>query len=359
MTPTPLYRKRAHPKRSAGFGLIEVMVALVIGMFGVVVMMQVLSLSEEQKRTTTGAGDAMNEGVLALYALQSDIRMAGYGVSDLKLMGCGLTLRTGVALTSVAPVVINSASITGQDANTDTLIVFYGNSNGSPQGDKVSGTGNAVQTPSTFAAGDWVIDALATRATPCNLTLDKVSGLTPAVSPTSLTLTSAAALPVGDTVFNLGQTYRAVGYAIRSGNLTMCDYTDATKNCTTAGAWASIANNIVSLRAQYGQDTAAGAMDGIVDVYNSTNATPTTACSWARISALRLVLVARSAQFEKTVVTTTAPTWEGSAADNPTGSTASPIDLSSTTGWQNYRYKVFQTVVPLRNISWMGVVSGC
>ncbi len=351
--------KRFSRKRSAGFGLIEVMVALVIGMFGVVVMMQVLALSEEQKRTTTGSGDAMNEGVLALYSLQTDIRMSGYGVTDLKLLGCGLTLRAGVTLTNLAPVVINSASITGQDANTDTLLLFYGNGNGSPQGDVVAATGNAVQTPASFAVGDRVIDAPATRATPCNLTLDQVSALTPAVSPTTVTLASAAALPIGDTVFNLGQTYRAVGYAIRSGNLTMCDYTDATRDCTTAGAWVSIANNIVSLRAQYGQDTAVGAMDGVVDVYTSTNATPTTACSWARTSAVRLSLVARSAQFEKTAVTSLAPIWEGTTAGNPTGSTASPIVLSGNATWQNYRYKVFQTVVPLRNVSWMGVASGC
>jgi type IV pilus assembly protein PilW len=67
--------------------------------------------------------------------------------------------------------------------------------------------------------------------------------------------------------------------------------------------------------------------------------------------AARLVVVARSAQLEKDNVTTVAPTWAG------TGTT--PINLSNDANWQRYRYKVFETVAPLRNMAWMGVQAGC
>jgi type IV pilus assembly protein PilW len=314
----------------------------------------VFSMSEQNKRITTSGGDAMNEGVVALYALQRDIRMGGYGIADTKVLGCNLLLRTGVTLPAMAPVTINHASITGQDANTDTLLVVYGNSNGSPQGDSITAAGNVVQTPAAFAANDWVIEAPPTHGATCNLALDQVASVAG-----SVTLKSAAAMSSGNTLFNLGQTLKVMAYAIRSGNLTMCDYSandcGNAANNNTAAIWVPIANNIVSLRAQYGRDTTTPSMDGIVDVYDQT--TPTTACGSARASAVRLVLVARSAQPAASA-TLLAPVWDGTFLPNGTTPDA-PIVLSGNATWQNYRYKVFQTVVPVRNVAWMGVVSGC
>ena len=76
-----------------------------------------------------------------------------------------------------------------------------------------------------------------------------------------------------------------------------------------------------------------------------------------RIYAVRLAIVARSAVKEKadssgTCVTTTTtsvnmPSWSGGTIDvskNPDG-TANP-------DWQCYRYKTFETVIPLRNLIW-------
>ena len=44
--------------RMQGFSLVELMVGLVVGMIGVVIMMQIFSVSEGYKRTTTGGDDA-------------------------------------------------------------------------------------------------------------------------------------------------------------------------------------------------------------------------------------------------------------------------------------------------------------
>lgn len=362
-----LHRIHLNRKHSSGMGLVEVMVALVIGMFGVLVMMQLLSVTEEQKRTTTSGNDAMNEGVLGLYTMQTDLRMAGYGITDRRLMGCSLTLRPTVVLGNLAPVVINSSLITGQDANTDTLLVFYAMTAGTPQGDNIVATGNRIQTPVVFSVNDWVLPAYATAPSPCNLTLQKVASVAGKVvtlaSGTSLDGYISGAGP--GVLFNLGQSYRAVGYAIRGGNLTMCDFTSAATNCSQASSWVALANNMVSLRAQYGRDVRLDAalpavappavVNAVVSVYDQT--TPTTACGLSRATAVRLALVARSTQQEKDVVTPTAPVWEGSydTAGNP----AAGIVLSGVADWQKYRYKVFQTTVPLRNLSWMGVLTGC
>jgi type IV pilus assembly protein PilW len=351
------------PRRAAGFSLVEIMVGMVIGMYGIIIMMQVFSLAEGQKRATTSGGDAQTSGAIALYGLQRDIRQAGLGISDVKIAACNVLLRAGVTLNVMAPVTINHASIPAGDANTDTLLVIYGSTNGSPQGDGITAqpaaTTYTVQTASSFVINDKIIAAPKVRASPCNLVLDTVANTaSPNISPT----TGVASMS-GGTLFNLGQSPKVIAYAIRSGNLTMCDYT--VNDCSAAGStgsssvWVPIANNVVSMRAQYARDTNAP-MDAIVDTYNQTALA--TACDTAKVSAIRLALVARSATYEKTVVTAAAPTWEGSTVQTatvPTNPTAVLIDLSGNATWQNYRYRVFQSTVPLRNIAWQGVATGC
>jgi type IV pilus assembly protein PilW len=373
--------KKSSPKNrrfSSGFSLVEIMVALVIGMFGVLIMMQVLSASEGQKRTVTSGNDAMNEGLMALYNLQSEIRTAGYGFTDLKVLGCNLTLPTGVTLAGgLAPVNINHPSITIQDVNTDTLLIVYGNTMGTTQGDQIiqttSGTiGPIMQTPDSFVRNDWVVVAGTTRPSYCTKTLYQVDDFS--TTPPKLLNVPPYAFNVGDRVFNLGQSVKVVGYAIYKGNLNTCDF--SAKTCATPADWSSISDNIVSLTAQYGRDTSGlGVMDGIVDIFDNTTpnlppgpVVPDPSCTWARIESIRLAIVARSNQPEQVdpvtnlPVTTNAPVWDGTAPNNPNGSTATstqrPINLNGIANWQNYRYKVFQTLVPIRNITWMGSGAG-
>ena len=343
-----------HPLRpmrrysEAGFSLVEIMVGIAIGMFAIIVMLQTFSLFEGRKRTTTSGSDAMSEGVMALYALQRDIRQAGYGVSALDILGCPVTI-SGVSI-DLAPVTINPPTAivprTGIDANTDTLLVIYGNSEGQPQG-------RSDRSALPAAEANYHVQP----GSPCTL-----------FSPPN----KEPPLPTFGTLYDLGTNPRVLAYAVRSGNLTMCDY--LARDCSDAANYAPIANNIVSLRAQYGHDYTtpnplpAGSTPGVpdpqtgiipayrVDSYDQTQAQDlplgaTAACKWARTGAVRLALVARSTLFEKDVVTTVVPVWDGSDG--------APIDLSASDDWGYYRYKVFQTVVPLRNVTWMGVQEGC
>lgn len=415
------------PRRpAAGFSLVEIMVGMVIGMFGLIIMMQVFSLAESQKRTTTGGGDAASSGAIALFGLQRDIRQAGFGMSDINLLGCSLVLRAGVNLNAIAPVTINHFSIPPGDANTDTLLLMYSSTNGSTQGDSIvtqpvtGQAGAAVQwdiyqvaTPTSFTIADRVVATPQNRAAPCNLSLTTVVGSNNAglyANSANVVVTAGTGLPAmtNGLLFNLGSAPKVLAYAIRSGSLTQCDYmvNDCSNAANTGNAaiWVPIANNIVSLKAQYGRDTMNGqtpgntTMDGIVDWFDQVtpygpsarlpsppnpaaqgaaqpappmsggSAGPTYQCAFARISALRLALVARNANFEKTAVTAAAPTWDGSVAHTPpnpptiadsTGWSANPIVLSGNATWQNYRYKVLQTVAPLRNLTWQGVPTGC
>jgi len=350
-------------RKSKGFSLIEIMVGMIIGLLGILVIMQVYATSEARKKTTTSGGDAQTNGAIGLFNLQREVQLAGYGVSSTELLGCNVQLRGGVSLSDIAPVTINHASIPSGDANTDTLLIVYGNANGAAEGDTITqntiGTIYTVQSPDSFVQSDYVIAQFQSRASPCTLTLDLVTN--DPITDRQVVVQNGALVGRG-LLFNLGQTPRIRAYVVRNGNLTVCEYTqydcsDATK-IGDGSVWVPIVNNIVSLRAEYGRDTNIGPMDGIVDTYDQTIATTSTTpavssvqCGWIRASAIRLALVARSGQKEASSATTTAPTWAGNADF--------PIDLSGDGDWEKYRYKKFETTVPLKNISWQKVVSGC
>lgn len=356
-----------HPIRShrfaqaTGFSLIDVMVGLVIGMIGIVIMLQVFSVSEKNKRTTTSGDDAQNNGAVTLFSLQRELRQSGYGASAYNILGCDLQLRSGVILTNLAPITINHADIPAGDANTDTLLIVYGNPNGAPEGDAIvlqpSTNIYTVAAPTSFAVGSTVVAATRVRPTPCSLVLTSVQALE---SP-NVTVQAGISGMVNGTLFNFGRSPSVIAYAIRDRKLTRCDYLaddcSDTSQVSNTSVWVPMADNIVSMRAEYGKDTTAVAMDTIVDSYDQV--TPGSSsdasgfavnCGWARISAIRLALVARDGQYDKEAVTTVAPSWLG----------APSIDLnSSSSDWQHYRYKLFQTLVPLRNVLSLGVVSGC
>jgi type IV pilus assembly protein PilW len=74
--------------RAAGFTLVEMMVGMLIGLVAIIVMFQVFAVSEAQKRTTAGAGEAQQNGVTSLFLMERDARMAGYGLGYLPLLGC-------------------------------------------------------------------------------------------------------------------------------------------------------------------------------------------------------------------------------------------------------------------------------
>lgn len=384
-------------RRSTGFSLIETLVALTIGMLGAIIMLQVYSLSEERQRVATYGGDAQSNGIQVFYQLQSDINKSGYGFNSYTLFGCGAVWKTssGNVLTNpvpIAPVTINPVSttgtklITGNDANTDTLLIMYGNGNSEPEGNAISnvaGTVYSVQMASAYAAGDYVL-AGSTGSSACpsgNLMFDQI---TQAPAPTAVTVaTGAAGVSV---LFNLGagtvgapaSTHpngpTVLAYAIRNGNLTVCDYmvndcSNAAFN-SSAAVWEPVGSNIVSLRAVYMQDTSAlHFMDGIPDANGINQTTPTTACGWVRVSAVNIALVSRSLQFNKTVVTNTAsnapspvnaPAWAEDAVAPLIGTTGTlGPDAAADEPWKHYRYVVFQSVMPIRNVVWMGTKSEC
>ena len=412
--PSGVVGVRRTGKTAAGFSLVEVLIALVIGMIGMVVMLQVFANFEGQKRTSTSGGDSISSGSISLYSIQRDIQQSGWGINAIQMIGCTLTdtgnvLLQGVNSIPLVPVTINppTATLPAGEAGTDTLLIVSANSNSTIEGDVLTndtpsgGTVFTVSAPSSFATNDYVAAVRAERAVgACSVQINRVVSTNIGAGTVSVGTAALSPSSVGDRLFNLGSAPMVRGYAIRkmtaSGvdangveKLTMCDYTTAGSDCTDADNWIPIANSVVSLRAQYRRENQNNAMTGVPDTWdqNFTTAGVTTyvlpgwggdpvACAQMRIRGVRLAMVARSSQPERPIkdasnndvpVWQSALVWSGSVANVADGNSAAAaaavgISLTNTgtwPSWNDYRYKVFETVVPLRNVTMRGIPEEC
>ncbi|MBI2291463.1 MAG: prepilin-type N-terminal cleavage/methylation domain-containing protein [Betaproteobacteria bacterium] len=80
-----LFNQYPMNRSGRGFSLVEIMIAVVVGMLGILIIMQVFLVSEGQKRTTTGGADAQENALMAMFTLEREMRIAGLG-----LVGLGL-----------------------------------------------------------------------------------------------------------------------------------------------------------------------------------------------------------------------------------------------------------------------------
>ena len=75
--------------KQRGMSLVEVLVAVAIGLIGMLVITQAYLATDKFNRSTMGENGAQTNGAIALYTVARDMRMAGYGISDTAAFGCG------------------------------------------------------------------------------------------------------------------------------------------------------------------------------------------------------------------------------------------------------------------------------
>jgi len=358
-------------KKQSGFSLVELMVAALIGLIGTIVIFQVFAVFEGQKRSTTSGGDAQSNLALALHQIERDTRQAGFGVNDPTYLGCTINAwdetGSGAAFTlPFVPVTITQGSatpdpVTGSTPAPDTITLFYGSSDlahfppsliqnlGSP-------TANyRVSNRHGFQLGDVIILA-ELRGSPqvpdCILaqvqdlpasagntdTLVHASGTYDLGGQTTQTRfnNSAGIGPnynFGSTkVFNLGRTPVVNSYTVSNGQLLMQPF---------RGTASPIMDGIAQMQVQYGKDTN---NDNIVDTYDEVS--PTTPAGWAQVLTVRIGLAARVSQYEKTEVSpATLSLWAGG-----------PVWTLGTED-RHYRYRVLDTIIPIRNMIWRRATS--
>ncbi|WP_338848087.1 PilW family protein [Massilia sp. W12] len=333
-------------KHRSGFSLIEVLVGLAIGMLGMLVMLQVFNLTDSGKRATTSGDDAQTSGALAIYSLQRDIRQGGFGFTARNLLGCSLRLESGVTLPAIGATIINPGTdvIPAGDSNSDTLLVYVGNGMGIPSGDRINGHPSPdnfrMVSPALFNINTRVIPGPDSTAFPCARTMTRVV----ATDPGGVTTAAGdATVTVRDWLFDVGLSPRILAYAVRNSRLMQCDFmqNDCRTGLSDPAIWQAVADNVVSMRARYAKQTVSR---GGASQWDQVTPLPTESfASWQNILGIQLALVARSAQYEKTAVTLATPSWQGSAT--------LPLNLSHLSDWQHYRYKIFETTIPIRNIT--------
>lgn len=371
----------AHSKRNPkfkaamlGMSLVEILAAMLVGLIGMTIIMQVYTLSEERKRTTTGTGDAQINGSIAMFTVERELRPAGFGMvtSNSNMLGCTVSAydssRTMSFPSNMAPVTITP----GTAGAPDTITVIYGNSPTAVDSTAfVSPSSGGAPFPVKNAAGFMVGDVVvAQEGTTCSVaeitgfasgsvnniehgvsaaySYDAINdnGQSYVVSRTS-TLNPSGGLGTYTSnakLFSLGRNPVVKRYSIDSTAgklmaLSLFPYVAAEDSDGDGWSETEISEGVVQLKAEYGKDTN---NDNLVDAWNNT--TPTTDIQWQQVLAIRVALLARSGQYEKTAVTTTAPAWYGGSF--------TMANAGDGTDWRNYRYRVYQTVVPLRNIIW-------
>jgi type IV pilus assembly protein PilW len=359
-----------------GVTLIEMMVGMLVGLLAVLVISQVLLNSEGQKRTTTGGADAQVNGALALYAVQRDLEHAGYGItSSPTIMNCPIAVSyngatpTGFAARLV-PVVITPQASRPTGSVGDSIRVLAASPSALsvptrvlPPGYIAGGTAFPVRSTIGFNQGDLALAAI-DDTQPCSLF--QVNGAPTAVSlprtdNATWNTTGHPATPYtdGHVLVNLG-TLIDNRYEINASTLQVISFNVADPNNRVTR---DLQPDIVQLRAFYGRDTSGGAStDGVIDVYD--NSTPSTNAGWQRVLAVRVIAVARSSTYEKDIVTPVNPAWSVGSAPTVSGAATCPsgsgqcitLDVGAGAAGdvpaKHYRYKVFDTVVPLRNLVW-------
>ncbi len=348
--------ERSRMRLNRGVGLIEIMISIIIAMLLVLVIYQVYEISEGQKRTITAGSDAQQNASFGMYVLGRDLSMAGNGIAS-----AAASLDTCAMLRPI-PVLIDAGASAG---DPDTITVLYGGSSALSTPVQFKQTATTAQPyvvpgPVGFSADpvdpnktDVIV---AVQGGNCTLSTINAGGV--AVD----ALTGFATLTHTPVRGNLGVSYGAANATLvnlgRPAAMGRIEYTVDTAGRTlrtqnrlpTDGPVSPIINDVVNLKAQYGLDTD---NDGAIDAWQDatagvwTSATlPTQPLATLRqIRAVRIAIVTRSAQYEKDPVTTAPLTMFDGA-----GIVSMPIAGDD----QHYRYKVLETIVPLRNALWNG-----
>jgi type IV pilus assembly protein PilW len=391
-----------------GMTLIELMVALVIGLGVTLTVTTLLIAGENHKRTTTSTNDAEQTGAYVFNSLDGMLRGAGSGLAesafptpDAGVFGCKLNAGTGggkilprtaafpapfgsflggaPSNLRVAPLLI--AKNQSPDGLSDVLAVMGGSgaAGGVSRQVTVAGTSTTVTLDNAvgFVANDLFLvsqngtaDCLLEQVntTPTSSTLPLLTTLPYYTAGTTTTLatlsgsTASYVTPLG----NAGANNNAAAYNLQfeligvDANHTLYSY-DLLKNYSlvqspgTADAAQAIADGVYQMHAIYGIDTSG---DGIQDAWagpglptdaNYDIATVMTSPATIRsIIAVRVALVLRGEYYDKNQVTPTTLTLFGGLTNGAGTSLQQNVSISATD--RHYRYRVFEFTVPLRNM---------
>lgn len=395
-----------------GFTMVELMVAIAVGLIVTLAVTGSVLTMGRQFRIVGANAAAQGSAQIALSLLDAAGRSAGAGFYNNGQLLCPTwNAWNGTAVVSNGNVFMPARIDDGGAAGTADRIVFTGpTAPGALSGvpvmeDAAANASIKVSNAGSLVANDLALVGAPGSSQPCtlfqvtgapttsavcgggnatscsvlpravNATYNPVAG-TYSTAPTFGFSTAGAAF--GPAVVNrIGTTSTGLvqdAFAVQCNALVRYNaFINPTAPACTPNPLAfgtgvdAIATDVVLMHAQYGI-SATGASDVVTTWVEPTGAwafdagagTPTVA-NVARIKAVRVVIVTRSKEVDTALVTAASCT-NASAVVN-TGpcsfqdANAPVIDLSGTAvaagrTWRNYRYRVHQAVIPLRNVIW-------
>ena len=349
--PTPRYQR--------GAGIIETMIGILIGLVVILAIYSIFAVSEGYKRTATGVADAQVTWLFAQFLLGREITNAGNGISSAldELSTCTTTTLKAI------PVLITD----GGNANTsDSFVVFYGVAKrvltpvyfqtlmASPTDDF------RVQSPNGFNANDQVL-AVNPLTGECDAVRATAVGAPDATGTVTISHAATSAMYTEDSkLINLGPVTNAARtlFSVVADQL----HSTALKGPALAAPDPSnpLAQNIVLMKAQYGVDSD---NDGDVDSWTAATggyAVATvlgfTASQISTIKAIRLAIVVRSDEPDlKDAALTGQSAVLFNCSANTDAGCPGRLTLDDTSLRDNYRYRIYETVVPMRNAIWNNI----
>lgn len=396
--------------RQRGFSLVEVMVSMVIALLTFLVMFQTLESWNRSKRTAAGGTGAMTSGAIGMFRMENDIRLAGFGLALSTDLGCPVTAYDASRPNGAASGAV-SATVSGEfsflmtpvriiDGGTgpDQIAVLYGALEGASttRGFAAISAGGQpfIRSPAEnekemdvgalggFRQGDLAIVAQDPAGTACNLveitntaTGDRRSfqhvdsgSYTDAYTGTSVTprFNKDFASSATGRVYGMGPRPQRRIWQIREGR-TLSSSNDLRWTDSDADGvndFVDVADNVIDLQAQYVIGVTPANTAGVNTCINvPANATginpyftttlPDAACQ-PFVWGVRAAILVRSDEMDKLAVTVTEPTWAGGTFRmvNLDGSAGNTTPANPKDDWRHYRYKVIESVIPLKNNIW-------
>lgn len=359
-----------------GYSLAETMVGLVIGLLGVLMIMQVATLFQERRHSAVAGSQAAGHGALAAHVMERDLRSAGYGFGA----ATGCRLHRFFRDQALAPMLLAPLEITADPAGADVVLIRFATRPAAVDAVRITQAHPAAATVLDIAstAGMAADDQVILFAPGRDCMLAEIS-----TTPSGTTIRHDAGTHnwnIGN-IGNIGNSatpgsksalgdYTTAGAVIDIGQLGMVEYTvsggvlQRSVYQPASNDWQAqeLATGIVLLKAQYGFDTRPGTSavrqvtswrDSMVDA--DGDGAVGSAGDVVRMLAVRMVLLAQVGAREKPGAdgcrtTTVKPHWHAGAADGSVKLADLPVDQIGD--WKCYRYQVFENVIPFRNLLW-------
>lgn len=391
---------------TAGFSLLELLVAMAIGLILTLAITSVLSVSEGTKRTNTSINDIDQTGNYAAFVLDRAIRSAGSGFSqswDL-VYGCQLDVSQGAThllpiptgtipttsafanvtpttlATRLAPVIIAKGladTTSPAQVNGDVLMVMsgtggVGESQQTVQTGSVTTTNALLQNALGYGTGDLVL--FSDTGVTAGCMVSQVGSRTRSASGQTLPLGGSYYTATGTNVsltdFGANSIALQLGNAANlpqfqlfgvGANSTLYSMDLLQPIVPTALPDIPVADGVIEMRALYGLDTTSppdGVIDSWVDPGSTspdytaatlTNGSAASQLKLRQIVAIKLGFILRTSLMEKTpplgtsALTLTLFGDLGSTLQQTRTIAAGSTDL-------NYRYRTVELTIPIRNV---------